>query len=642
MSLTKVTYSMIQGEMINVLDYGADSTGAVDSTTNIRNAIDAGINAGKAVYIPSGTYKFDGYTCTKTNAFTASIIGEEGNEPVLIPSQAAVDAGNYMFLFPDNLYSQVTGITLAASAYAGDKTLSLVSAAGLSAGMVIQISTNRLWYNGSRGTKMCGEIHLINSVNLATNVVTLDDFVRDSYETSGVVLTIRAWNPCKVTIKNLRLEAPYPATVVTSNGIFIQQAHNALIENVKAKGFIQRCFTDLLSVNSVFRDIECLQNKDMPTATIGYGVSCDGSVGLLIDGFKSTGQRRAFDADNASDTSTTTAAVARDWTVTNFIVRGGGAWFPATAEISYGIGMHGPSEGGMISNGIISDVSTAVNARGRSTTVDGVNFEGKIENCNFVYEEGAGLTVRNCTYDSFGYPNKRADIEDVDNTTGCNYFLRCGLNGTNGKAIYDIPIVVENNLVKGCKNAFAFLLPADADGLIQNIYIRNNTVEVIAGTGNTFEFLLAGANPTTIVNGELAWNDYKVLSGDSRWIDTSFVLGGRTSGNKETRFGYNGSYYVTIADDTVIQIPNVARTSDALVITVADRSTTSYMFWLANASATINNIANTPVTVAANASGSTMTGTTGSDGVITFGVESGSLYVENRLGATKVLRINVQ
>ena len=642
MSLTKVSYSMIQGAYVNVLDYGADPTGIADSTTNIRNAINAGIDSDRTIYIPSGTYKFDGYTSTKTNAFNVSIIGEEGNEPVLIPSQTAVNAGNYMFLFPNNLYSQVTGITLAASAYAGDKTLSLVSAAGLSAGMVIQISTNRLWYNGSRGTKMCGEIHLINSVNLSTNVVTLDDFVRDSYETSGVVLTIRAWNPCKVTMKHLRLEAPYPATVVTSNGIFIQQAHNALIENVKAKGFIQRCFTDLLSVNSVYRDIECLQDKDMPVTSTGYGVSSDGSLGTLIDGFKSTGQRRAFDADSASDTSTTTAAVARDWTVTNFIVRGGGAWFPATAEISYGIGMHGPSEGGVISNGIISDVSTAVNARGRSTTVDGVNFEGKIEHCAFIYEEGAGLTVRNCTYDSFGYPNKRADIEDVDNTTGCNYFLRCGLDGTVGRAIYDIPIVAENNLVKGCKNAFALLIPAASDSLIQNVYIRNNIVESIAGSGNTFEFLQAGANPTIFVNGELTWNQYKVLSGDSRWIDTDFVLGGRTTADKFTQFVYDDSYYVTIADDQVIKIPKVARGGDRIVISVSPRNSIGYIFQIIEATATVNAIAVTPVTVKASATGSTMTGTTGSDGDITFGLTDADLYIENRLGSTQVMRINVQ
>jgi hypothetical protein len=52
MSLTKVTYSMIQGAPVNVLDYGADPTGTSDSTA----AINAAIASGQSVYFPRGTY----------------------------------------------------------------------------------------------------------------------------------------------------------------------------------------------------------------------------------------------------------------------------------------------------------------------------------------------------------------------------------------------------------------------------------------------------------------------------------------------------------------------------------------------------------------------------------------------------------
>ena len=53
MSLTKVSYSMIQGAPVNVLDYGADPTGVADSTQAIQDAIDTG----NSVYLPTGTYK---------------------------------------------------------------------------------------------------------------------------------------------------------------------------------------------------------------------------------------------------------------------------------------------------------------------------------------------------------------------------------------------------------------------------------------------------------------------------------------------------------------------------------------------------------------------------------------------------------
>jgi hypothetical protein len=52
MPLTKATYSMINGAVVNVLDYGADPTGATASTS----AINAAIATGKKLYFPEGTY----------------------------------------------------------------------------------------------------------------------------------------------------------------------------------------------------------------------------------------------------------------------------------------------------------------------------------------------------------------------------------------------------------------------------------------------------------------------------------------------------------------------------------------------------------------------------------------------------------
>lgn len=56
MALTKVSFSMIQGAVANILDYGADPTGATDSTA----AIQAATAASNTVYIPDGTFNITG------------------------------------------------------------------------------------------------------------------------------------------------------------------------------------------------------------------------------------------------------------------------------------------------------------------------------------------------------------------------------------------------------------------------------------------------------------------------------------------------------------------------------------------------------------------------------------------------------
>lgn len=56
MSLTKASYSLINGAPINVLDYGAIGNGITDSTVAIQAAIDAAAVNNQLLYFPTGTY----------------------------------------------------------------------------------------------------------------------------------------------------------------------------------------------------------------------------------------------------------------------------------------------------------------------------------------------------------------------------------------------------------------------------------------------------------------------------------------------------------------------------------------------------------------------------------------------------------
>lgn len=65
MALTKATFSMIEGAAANVLDYGADPTGATDSTAAIQSAL----TAFDRVYFPAGTYLITDTLDYKTNNY---------------------------------------------------------------------------------------------------------------------------------------------------------------------------------------------------------------------------------------------------------------------------------------------------------------------------------------------------------------------------------------------------------------------------------------------------------------------------------------------------------------------------------------------------------------------------------------------
>lgn len=68
MALTKVSYSMINGAVFNVLDYGAVGDNSNDDTTALQDAIDAAYDAGGGVvYLPAN----------KTFKVTASLINKD-------------------------------------------------------------------------------------------------------------------------------------------------------------------------------------------------------------------------------------------------------------------------------------------------------------------------------------------------------------------------------------------------------------------------------------------------------------------------------------------------------------------------------------------------------------------------------------
>lgn len=82
MSLTKVSYSMIDGAVVNALDFGADPTGGTNSATAINAAI-ASLPNGGVVFLPAGTYKTTAAINLNVNGVT--LVGETLASTVIKP-----------------------------------------------------------------------------------------------------------------------------------------------------------------------------------------------------------------------------------------------------------------------------------------------------------------------------------------------------------------------------------------------------------------------------------------------------------------------------------------------------------------------------------------------------------------------------
>ena len=112
MSLTKATYSMVQGAPFNVLDYGAVGNGTTDDTTAIQAAIDAAAVNGGLVYIPP---TLAGYNVT-TLTMKARVHVMGGGIRTTFIRQTGAGGGSAFYFPPGTLYATVSDCSIVLTA----------------------------------------------------------------------------------------------------------------------------------------------------------------------------------------------------------------------------------------------------------------------------------------------------------------------------------------------------------------------------------------------------------------------------------------------------------------------------------------------------------------------------------------------
>lgn len=256
MALTKVSYSMITGAPVNVLDYGADLTGV----TNSSAAITAAIAAGSVVYFPAGTYKLNAeILIDKSVLLLCDPSNEYGSEGTIFnithddPAKAGFKVGTVTnniqfeiqgiptFKVPDATYDAFAGLWCQAKTVYIDGLRGTVNINGAYFNNCYIGSVQKL--SGTGKTYLCkvdGDSSLVfQDVNLGSSTGGLASF--QIVTTGGFTRVENIYLEAQTT-RNLAITSVSRSTVYIGNvygenssfyDIYILDSENVIIENYR-------------------------------------------------------------------------------------------------------------------------------------------------------------------------------------------------------------------------------------------------------------------------------------------------------------------------------------------------------------------------------------------------------------------------
>lgn len=617
--------------VVNALWFGVVGDGVTNDTTAIGNAITYCSNNKKRLYFPGGkTYSMTSFTIS--GHYYVDMFSDPANRARFLTTDTAAAAGarQFRFIGPED----VTGLTLAANIKPNERTITLASVSGLSAGMIIRLSSSVLWPYDPRGEYTKGELHEIIAVNSGSNTVSIRDSTRDYYAIADIT-SIAAWTPNYISVENIIFEMPSAA--VGTGGLMFSRSINARVHNCRSFGNDFYQFHNVHGINTQYTQVQTGPAYNVDVG--GYGIYDLSNLGTRIDGWVSDGLRGPYD----SHTTSTGMCPNRDAIVTNFVIRGGGpAIYPDGASECRGLGMHGPSENIRFVNGFISDVQAGIRVRGKNTLINNVVFSGRMQTL-VAMSHGCGLEFTNNTYDSFNYPNKIASLDDIVADSRIIQAFDIGINDDSANNWdFSLPLVIKNNTIIGLNDYFMKLTTSQE---VYNLDIQNNNIMTIGGSVDTAYLFYAASNRYIYksivknnrfdpINGYVALHNANVYLGYSATpsiIDRAVEVADR-------------QWVLRIADDAVGKVRfNLTNGVDRPNLWIAGDAGGTKLFNIVKENASLTSWAGSTFSnLVGTATGSSLTGTTGTDGNVTVGLmNTGDFYIENRGGAVRTWRISL-
>lgn len=229
MSLTKASYSMVNGAPINVLDYGADPTGATDSAPAIRLAL----AAGKAIYFPAGNYLVNS-PISITPALAGRVLFGDGAQDSPVANIWCKNITGYLFTFDTPSGTNISEFTLKGLSFDGSNGETDSVAADWTKGSTTWLGVLKNTTGGTVGTGFAAEV-----------------FVRDCTVSWSKVASAAAFDVrglFYITIENTRIQG-----FVNGYGVFIGGGVTSTTITLRKNYFLfcQECLTVITGATDV-------------------------------------------------------------------------------------------------------------------------------------------------------------------------------------------------------------------------------------------------------------------------------------------------------------------------------------------------------------------------------------------------------
>lgn len=603
---------------MSLAQVGVLKDSGVNETAGIISAINYHAEKGITLYADAGEYIFDGIS--RTGKENINIVGINGRA---VFKSTAVNQRTFRF----QCNNEEVSVTLDSDISAGQNSITVTDSAALQVGMMIRITSNVLWPYDARSVYYRGETHLIERIE--GSVIYFTDYTRDNY-TLAQIDSITAWMPAKLKLENLEVDhSDFRGTSCYQITGYYEPIFRNL-KSIKAKTaglWMLRCW------HPRAYDIHSEYIGD--GIETGYGAQDRSCVGLRIDGFYTVGCRRSFDAETESGSN---SSPSRDYLVTNFVVRGGGDYFPETAETSYGIGNHGPSENGRFISGKIYDCKVGVNHRGSKLELNDIEVYGQ---CDTVIDGtfGSGYTIDNVRYYPTEYPIAVQDMSALTLSYLPECFVRFGRSSTTDADFnFDLPINISNCSAVGVRDAFIY--SENATQKLGNLNVVDNSISIATDASLTDFFFVRHVSTLSRSN----FDSNKVEAGDRDWIFCNNDVGVRDGIDDRYGVMIDGAWTFRIQDDDFIRIPSIATYTGARpIIGLSSDAIGREIFEIRPENATkVTQSASSWASLVATATPTSINGTFGVDGEYTVGLTSkNEIYLENRGGAERGFRLSL-